>query len=213
MTKSRRKVSAVFKSFESELNRLEKFDSENQSNFSSGTSPVTGFKKKQLHLMTESIFLMAYREYENYVRDIFVLYCMGKPRKDNTKVNSYVKPRDFEHAEALLKSSMPFLDWTSPDTIIKRSETYLKDGGPIRSVYVGNTDALRSYKRIRNHIAHNSKESLSEYKKVVRVHYGTIPLTVPTVGEYLLLPNRNDSSSYYLQSFFKLIRNIASLTA
>ena len=202
--KSRRKVSAVHSDFLKEINRLKRFDGDNQINYQNGI-----LTKKQIHILVESCFFSAFREYENFIRDIFILYTQEKSRTNGRRVKSYLKPTDFFHAEKLMKSSMHFLDWNSPDIIIERSEVYLKDGYPIKSPYTMNRTRLANYKKLRNHIAHNSFESLKSYKSVLRSYHGTVPLRIPSVGEYLMLTSNANPSQYNLLEFFDLIENMA----
>jgi hypothetical protein len=210
MPSSRRKTSTVLKDFLAELRRLEAFDSANQSNFTS-LGKRTSLSLHQLHLLTEYTFFIAFRTYEGFIRDLFLLYCLEKPHSSKKKVVSYLRPTDFNQAETLIQSSMPFLDWTSPDTVIGRAETYLKNGFPIKLPYQTNLQLLRDFKHIRNHIAHNSKESLEDFKKVVKRHYGTMPFTIPSPGEFLLVPDRANPTKYKLLVFFDLIKKIANL--
>jgi|SRR5690554_182620 len=204
MARKRIKISAAYNDFASHITSLRSFDATNQTNFQSNK-----LSKKQLHFLTESIFFNAFREYENLVRDIFILYTQEKKRTNGKKVKSYLQPRDFYHAENLIKSSMQFLDWNTPNTIIERSELYLKDGYPIKTPYAANRTALSQYKRLRNHIAHNSIESLSGFKKILRSYYGTNPLRIPSVGEYLILTSKQDATKYHLLEFFDMIEDMA----
>lgn len=205
MAKKRIKISAAYNDFTRQVANLRSFDRNNQTNFSSGV-----LSRKQIHLLTESLFFNAFREYENYIRDVFVLYTQEKKRTNGQKVNSFLKPKDFFHAEQMLQSSMPFLDWNSPDIIIERSELYLKDGFPIKIPYAANRTRLTDFKKVRNHIAHNSIQSLNGFKKVLRIYYGTNPLTTPAIGEYLLLTSRVDPTKYHLLEFFDLIEDMAN---
>ncbi len=208
MPTSRRKVLAALRDFKAEVDRLERFDASNQRRFS-GVGPVR-LANREMYLLTEAIFFNAYRAYENFVRDIFLLYCLEKQTIGGMRVNSYLKPRDFGHAELLIQSSMRFLDWTSPDGMIERAELYLKDGFPVKLPYTSFRVVLGDYKKVRNHIAHNSKESLDAYKNVLKKHYGTVPLVIPRPGEYLLFTDRSDPAKYYLLSFFSALRTIAT---
>ena len=165
---------------------------------------------RQLHLLTEYTFFVAFRTYEGFIRDLFLLYCLEKPHSSGKRVVSYLRSKDFIHTETLIQSSMPFLDWTSPDKVIERAETYLKNGFPIKLPYETNVQSLRDFKHIRNHIAHNSRESLEDFRKVVKRHYGTMPLVTPSPGEFLLLPDRVNPTKYKLLVFFDLIKKIAS---
>jgi hypothetical protein len=123
-------------------------------------------------------------------------------------VKSYLNPKTVIHAEELIKSSMRFLDWSNPSDLIERSETYLKDGYPIKDAISINLEKLRDLKRVRNHIAHMSQESLSEYRKVLKKHFGTIPIKAPRPGEYLLMSSRSAITSYYLIEYIDLIETI-----
>lgn len=204
MAIKRIKISAAYNDFSVQIKSLRNFDSTNQTNFQSNN-----LSKKQLHFLTEFIFFSAFREYENLVRDIFILYTQEKKRTNGKKVKSFLKPRDFFHAENLIKSSMQYLDWNTPNTIIERSELYLKNGYPIKTPYTANRTVLLKYKRLRNHIAHNSVESLNGYKKVLRSYYGTNPLKILSVGEYLILTSKQDLTKYHLLEFFDLIEDMA----
>lgn len=207
MPVSRRKISAVVKDFDRELTQLEKFDAQNQKNFSSPSRSIT---KQQMHFLTEAVFFRSFRSYERFMRDIFLLYCMEQQPISNSKVRSYLKPKDFLHTETIIRSSMRFLDWAHPDDIIKRAETYLKNGFPIKDSITTHRVQLDGFRHIRNHIAHNSKESYDKYIGVIRRYYRTIPLTIPTPGELLLKPDNQDPTKYVLITFFDLLRLLSS---
>lgn len=202
---SRRKIGSVVKDFTEEIKRLERFDADNQKKHFATSANLT---KVQLHFLTEAIFFRAFRTYERIIRDIFLLYCLEKRPLSDTKVVSYLKPKNFLHAEELLKSSMRFLDWADPDNVIDRAETYLIEGFPIKLPLSTNRIDLHDFRKIRNHIAHDSNESLNGYKDELRKYFGTIPLLLPAPGEYLLLPERNDTSKYKLIAFFELLKTL-----
>lgn len=193
--------------FCSEVDDLRKFDSLNQSSFSSGHPPI--LSASQLHLLVETVYFRAYLSYENYIRDIFLMYCTGLGSKSGKTVTSYLCPRDPEHAEQLVKSSMPFLDWGSPDEVIKRAELYLDQGFPIKAPYTSRVAILRDYKYIRNHIAHCSTESLANYRKVLGRYFGAPPLALPEPGEFLLKPDKTIKKRYLLQGFLDTLENLA----
>jgi hypothetical protein len=211
MPKSRRKLTAVYRDFLNEIKRLERYDRENQAKFSASISTKGPIKlsKRQLFMLSEAIYFTGFRDYENFLRDVFLLYCMEKSPKSGMKVNSFIKPKDYFHAEELMKSSKPFLDWCSPQIVIQRAELFLREGFPIKLPISTNQEILTDYKRIRNHIAHNSRESLEEYKKVLRKHFGTIPLYVPSPGEFLLETEKLNPKKYKLLTFFTFLKKLA----
>ena len=200
-------VAAHLVSFQYQLSILKKFDSENQAAFSSGkSSNLTAY---HLYLLVETVFLRAYRTYEHYIRDIFLLYCTSQSTKSGKVVTSFLNPRDVEHAEQLVKSSMLFIDWDSPDMIIKRAELCLDQGFPIKAPYTSRVAILRDYKHIRNHIVHASTESLTNYSRVVGRYFGAPPLPLPEPGEFLLKPDKARKTNYLLQTFLDTLDSLA----
>jgi hypothetical protein len=203
--KNRIKISACYNSFILEISRLERFDYQNHIKFNRNE-----LTKAQMELMVESIFFAGFRAYEGFIREIFVLYCLQKTTSRKTNIKSYLKPKNFEHSELLVKSSMPFLDWTKPETVIERAELYLENGYPIKLPYTTNLQQLKNFKTLRNHIAHNSSESEIQYEKLVRNYYhGIRPLQIPSPGQYLMLTSRNNLAHYLLLDFFSLMKTIS----
>jgi len=205
MSTRRIKVSGAYNDFERKLSSLKHFDSRNQKLFGAGQ-----LSSKQFEILTESTFFRAFREYENLVRDLFLLYTQEKARMNGTSVKSFLKPSDFYHAEDMIRSSSRFLDWNSPDAVIERAELFLEEGFPIKLPYSTSRVLLMRYKDLRNHIAHNSVTSLKSYKKALLTYYGVLPATIPSVGRYLLLTSKDDPSKYHLMEFFDNIQNIAN---
>lgn len=202
---NRIKISAAYTYFVNELNRLQRFSAKNQRNYHAG-----GLTDPQIELLVESVFFTCFRAYENFIREIFLLYTLSKRPRSNRQVTSNLNPRNFLHAEQLIKSSMKVVDWNSPDTIIERAEIYLNGGFPIKLPISSNLNALRQFKKLRNHIAHDSIESLDEFKKVVNNYYGGIaPLSYPTSGQYLMLASHTTPANNLLIDFFDLMRNLS----
>ena len=163
-----------------------------------------------MHLLTEGVFFAAFRAYEQFMRNVFLLYCCGIQPSGRKLAQSFLHPKTLPHAEALVKSSMPFLDWSSPDTVVERATAYLKDGYPLKAVLAANMEILRTLKRVRNHIAHMSSESGMEFRKVLKAHYGTIPLCIPRPGQYLLLPCKGTPQTYYLRLYIDTMEDVAT---
>jgi hypothetical protein len=201
---NRIKLSASLNCFIKEIERLKKFDFDNHKKFSRKE-----LSKSQIELLVESIFFASYRSYEAFIREIFLLYCLEKQPIGKPKVTSFLKPRNFLHTEQLIKSSMPFLDWTSPDKVIYRAEIYLQNGHPIKLPYTSNLQQLKEFRKIRNHIAHNSIESQNDYESVVRNYFGVTPLSIPSPGQYLMLTSKKKAKNYNLLDFFELMNKIS----
>ncbi len=209
---TRQRISAALRDFRQELKRLRSLDKYSQSRLasSSGRPEKDSLSKKQLHLIAEGIFLSAYRAHENFTEEIFLLYCMGKLSPSGLKARkSYLLPKTYQHAEEMIKSSQPFLDWSSPDLVLKRSELYLRDGYPIKQVYVSNMQILRKLKSLRNHVVHNSRQSKTQFIKILRADIKTIPTKIPTPGEFILMNDPNNTGNCFLHTYLDAFENLA----
>ena len=94
---ARIKVSAAHRDFSNELRSLRRTDSINQSNSS--------LSKKQLELLTEGVFLSAFRVYENFIEEIFLLFTLEKKSLSGAKPRSFLKPKTYKHCRELIRSS------------------------------------------------------------------------------------------------------------
>lgn len=71
--KKRIKISASYNDFIHEINGLRSFNNTQQHEYALGN-----IKKSQFYMMNENIFFNAHRAYENFVKEIFVLYTQEK---------------------------------------------------------------------------------------------------------------------------------------
>lgn len=166
-------------------------------------STATGLADAERHLLYEAIFLRLFRAYENLLESSFISYMTGEPTTAGMPVQSHVAPIDRAHARAIVTSSQPFLDWTSPQTVIRRAEVYIIGGEPIRSAIAASQSHLIQAKKIRNHIAHNSTESAKDFNAVVLHFLQTSPLTQISAGEFLAgTPTSGPSRRKEILSFF-----------
>ncbi len=196
-------IPSILASFLDQIRDLRNLDSQNQLSLSNGN-----ITNGQLALLTEAVFFSAFRIYENFLRDAFLNYCCGEVSSSGIAAQSYLKPRDTVHAELLIQSGMKFLDWSTPTQILERAESYLVNGAPVKLPISTKQHSLLLYKRLRNHIAHRSKESLEEYKKVLIHFMTTVPLTIPDPGVFLLWkkPSKRD---YILLIVLKDLEDVA----
>lgn len=144
-----------------------------------------GMLDSERFLLYEAIFLRLFRAYENLLENTFISYLTGEPTTGGVQIQSYVRPNDRVHARAIVTSSQPFLDWTSPSVVIKRAETYIVGGEPVRTAITASQSHLLHAKKIRNHIAHNSTESKKDFDTVVVHFLLTAPLVSMSAGEFL----------------------------
>lgn len=161
-----------------------------------------------LHQSIEYTFLQGYKNWENFIEDLFISCSRYKGKVFGSKVGSYLKPVDDVHALNLLKLEKDFIDWTNPETIISRAEICFSNHQIITESIKLTIKDLRDVKKLRNCIAHGSKESIRIFNELCRNNVGTVNITP---GQYLdtISPDRsNNYNVYYLLLFKKLINNI-----
>lgn len=164
---------------------------------------ATGMLESERHLLYEAIFLRLFRAYENLLENVFLSYLLGEPTTTGIAVVAHVTPTNREHARAIVTSSQPFLDWTSPQVVVKRAETYIVTGEPIRTAITTSQSYLQQAKKIRNHIAHNSTESSKEFNAVVVHFLLTAPMNSVAAGEFLAMkPTAGPCKNKEILGFF-----------
>lgn len=206
-------ILGLFEAFSIELDSLLSVNTLNHSRVAqeADSSERNVLSQEQLHLLTEGLFFAAYRAYENYMENVFILCVLGEPTSSGFTANSYLKAKDANHVRDLLKSGQQFLDWTSPNAVILRAETYLEDGKPFKDIMPAHLSDLKNLKTLRNHIAHNSLESRKGYSKLVSAfNNGILPLELPTPGSLLLQQSSPSKPSYYLIDFLSILRTVAN---
>lgn len=208
----RRRVSAVFNHFDSVIEGLIRLDAQNQQRYRAGPGRpgVAVLSKNQMSLITEGVFIRAFSSYESFLEQVFILYCRGKHTMSGLKVNRFIVPKDAQHAREIIKSAMPFIEWNSPDTMIRRSETYL-DGGPIKQAIVQHRDRLNTIRKIRNAIAHRSDEAWQKYASTVASELRVQPMRTPEPGEFLMMTDPRSRAQHFLLTYLQVLKSVASI--
>lgn len=151
----------------------------------------------------ESVFLRAFRAYENLLEDVFICYMMGEPSLSGNVVNRFVSPASVEHARGMLIGAQSVLDWTKPEVVVLRAETFFDSGGPVKVAVAAGHSLITSARKIRNHISHNSAESRTQYIAVLRSLLLTVPMTIPKAGEFLsTTPRRGPANRLEILDYF-----------
>ena len=183
------RIYKIGKTASAKLRELIKLDSEYQ---------TSGFKSKQaLGYSIEYIFLEGFKTWENFVEDLFTSHARYNDPVSGKRSYPYLAPKTESHALELLTLEKDYLDWTSPDNILVRAKTCFKKDTVITTPIKRNLSALRDMRKIRNHVAHGSKESLRLFKDLSRRRLGII---VARPGDYLnkQSPRQNKYIQYFI---------------
>lgn len=204
------RIDIAHQAFLRELRRLRAVDRENQSRFRlAAAAPRTSrLSDAQFSLLSEGLFSIGFRRFERFLEEIFVLYAKGKRSPSGRGARPFIAPRSSEHALDLMQSGMAFLEWNSPEKVISRAELYLREGAPIKDVIIAHRSIFDDARIIRNHIAHDSRESMRRYRAVAARRLRIAPANVPPPGAFLQQTDPT-SGSYFLLIFFDGFETIA----
>lgn len=156
-------------------------------------------------MIYESVLLRAFRAHENYVERMFLSYLVGDITEDGRVVASFASPRDREHARKMVSSSAAarFLDWSEPATIRERCGVFFEQDDPVYTAVGGKSTELTWMKKVRNHVAHNSVESATQFARVLRVVLLTVPTPTPSPGDFLQnIPTKGPVRGREVLAFF-----------
>lgn len=180
------RIDTAQRDFLKQLSRIRRLDRENQSRFRLAGGPRgANLTEAQFNILSEGLFSIGFRQFERFLEEVFVLYARGVRSPSGRVARPFIVPRSAAHALDLMQSAMPFLEWNSPETVINRAELYLRDGAPIKAVIVAHRTLFEDARQIRNHIAHDSRESLRRYRNVAARRLRIAPANVPPPGRFL----------------------------
>ena len=206
---ARRKLEMAGRNLCRSIERLEALDAQNQDRYRAGPGRPArlGLTAAQFHLLTEGLFLHLFRSYEQFMEECFLVCMMS--RGSLRSVRPFVAPRDVGHARSMLKGSGRFVEWHSPDVIIARSELYFNNGGLIKQVVSSNRGVLFEMKRVRDRIAHSSREAETQFQNVLQARLLTLTTRIPPPGEFLQTSVRNQPGLYHLKLYCLETRQIS----
>jgi len=133
----------------------------------------------------EGLFLDAFKNYEYTIEKLFIEAMLTREIIARKRFCSYVRPRNSNHAMDILLLEKDFIDWTNPESVIKRAEALFQNHSIITNCIKTNMQFLRDSKYVRNAITHSSEESIKQFNKVLNRYLGTKPVLRKTPGWFL----------------------------
>jgi len=162
-----------------------------------------------LTLAIEYLFLEGYKIWENFLEAIFLSYSRYNDPISGKRPFPYLAPKTESHALDLLKLEKNYLDWTSPDNVVKRAEICFRSHSIITTPIKASMQDLRDAKKLRNHIAHSSEESERIFQNISRNRIGQ---KVKRPGVFLnkISPDSiNNYNVYFLELFKTLVNSLS----
>jgi hypothetical protein len=157
----------VLAEYKSSLAKLERIRVRMESLLDSGHVLV-----REIGLVYESLFLRAVTVYEEFCEEFFFKLLAGTVQYAKAK---RIAPliRECDTIREIVLQGDKYLEWIPYDRIKRRASLYLKGGRPFSSLEEAEKDKISRITKIRNAIAHKSKNALETFKDDV---IGGMPL-------------------------------------
>ena len=172
---------------------------------------ITYKSKNALEYTVEYSFLEAFKTWENFVENSFSSHARYNDPVKGKRPYPYLAPKSEKHALELLTLEKDFIDWTSPDNIVSRAEVCFRNSAVITGPIKRNMQDLRDMKKIRNHVAHGSKESERIFKELSRTRVGSAEIRGGKYLNYISPDGVNQYSLYYLNLIKYLISKMSDI--
>ena len=158
--------------------------------------------------LAEALAFRTYRAYERFARAVFLDGCISTTTTSGKSIVSKLRCHDWQTAEDILKVGSRFLDWGNPEIIMPLANLVFDNGFPVVEVIGPVHSTLVDLRRVRNFIAHDSKEAANGFRKAARNYVQTGVPTPDTAGMLLLSRKRRRES----QAIRKLFDRVAALS-
>lgn len=147
--------------------------------------------------------------WEKFIEDIFIAYMLGKSSSTGNPCERYVSPIDEAHAYQMIKGVNQYPEWSNIDTIRIYANNFFKDGKPFARLSEMQ-EALKGLKKIRNALAHSSKDAKRKFEDLVQGKIGCLPDDITPVKFLIEHKNgRNRNSPYYYEYYIDFLKETA----
>lgn len=155
------------------------------------------------------VILNIFSLWEKFLEDIFIAYMLGNSSNTGNPCERYVSPVDEDHAYRMVKGINQYPEWSNINTIQTCAKIFFKNGKPF-SKLSQMQEPLNALKRIRNALAHASKDAKQKFENLVQGKIGRLPDDITPAKfliEYKLERTRN--SPYYYEYYINFLKETA----
>ena len=160
--------------------------------------------------LAEAVAFRIYRSYERFIRAAFLHSCATAETLSGKSIVSKLRCESWSAAEDILKAGNRFLDCGKPETTKKLADLIFENGFPISDVIAPVHSTLVDLQRVRNFIAHDSREAEDGFSKVV-ANYIARGSTQPESAGELLLSRRRKRESQAINKIFERVSVLSTI--
>lgn len=173
------------------------------------TSEPEKFTEELRDMVVGYAILNIFSLWEKFIEDIFIAYMLGNSSSTGNPCERYVSPVDEEHAYRMVKGINQFPEWSNINSIQTCANNFFENGKPF-SKLLQMQETLNALRRIRNALAHASKDAKLKFEKLVQGKIGRLPDGI-TPAEFLIeyKLERTRNSPYYYEYYINFLKETA----
>lgn len=176
-----------------------------------GTRPLN---LREQYLLIEGLYLSCFVDLERAIEELFFVYAMGGVSDSGTGSARLVEPKTQDHAEKLILAGKKYFEWADTDELISRCEVWFHESFPFRDLIASRSGDIKTWKRIRNRVAHRSNSSIADFEKVITSTVSGAASGINSVDQYLFLKNKKTGTNYFtfhVQNMRTLVGSLAKI--
>jgi len=162
-------------------------------------------------LIINNAFMNVVTAWEKFLEKSTIAYSLSTASITGHSPVCYIRPKDEEHANELIKGAVQYLEWSSKEQIIKMAERVFENGEPYKTVIFGINSHLVNIKKLRNNIAHNSRKSNEEFDTLVRNELSPSEVGISTAQ--FLLYSKNSAPPFWEIYFTHLMNGAKAIVS
>lgn len=150
-------------------------------------------------LVTTACFLKMFIALEEFFEASFAHYATGRMSTERWRPSKYARPPSLDHAHAMLTGTQRWVDWSTPEKIIKLADLFFVAGEPFQVPVKSSYEHLMSMKTVRNSTAHNSRTTQAALDGL-HTRWTAVPAQGVTTYKMLLATNATTADTFYQAS-------------
>lgn len=157
------------------------------------------------NMIIDYSILNTYSSWEKFLEDIFIFYMLGMCSHSGNHNVRYVNPLNCEHAYKMIQSTSSYPDWSRIDIYAKN---FFENGKPFNKLSEMQEN-LNGLRKVRNAIAHSSKDAGIKFQKLVQGKLGSFPSGMTPADFLVAKVGKKKSDPCYYEYYIRFLEDAA----
>ena len=169
------------------------------------------FSEAMKNMLTESVVLQLFGRWERFLESIFIEYMCGGKSANGSAAVRYVFPTGAEHAYQLVQNVNAYPDWADLEKVSKNANNFFENGGPFGVLNTMKAE-INAIRKVRNAIAHTSKNATEKFEDLVRGKVGYLPERITPakfLSEYKIGKRKKDPT--FCEHYIEYLKSVAGI--